>query len=138
MDYKRIYDSIGGNYSVEEMVVSKIEHYSSVGGSRSSGTKTLHIKGIIGSQQVIFYRTSSGENYGIEEFLTMYPDIDTGYKLKVIKFKHSSQVMLVEDNEFYKWRKHRIIMFFTSLIGIIVFGILLKKDKKCKVNKIKK
>ena len=105
-DIKRIYDALSGNYFQKVMVISKIDYYGGSGG-KYNGTPSVFVRGYIDSQEVYFI----------------------GNSIKVLKFKHSDQVMVVYDNEFARWKKMRIIFSSIGIVGMIVFWHLMKTHK---------
>ena len=116
-DIKRIYDALSGNYSPKVMIISKIDYYTGSGGE-DNGSPSVFVRGYIDSQNV----------YDIAGKFNI-PNVEIGNSIKVLKFKHSDQVMVVYDNEFARWKKMRIIFSSIGIVGMIVFWHLMKTHK---------
>jgi len=106
-DIKRIYDALSGNYSPKVMIISKIDYYTGSGGE-DNGSPSVFVRGYIDSQEVYFIRNLDENVYDIAGKFNI-PNVEIGNSIKVLKFKHSDQVMVVYDNEFARWKKMRII-----------------------------
>ena len=126
-DIKRIYDALSGNYFQKVMVISKIDYYGGSGG-KYNGTPSVFVRGYIDSQEVYFIRNLDKNVYDIAGKFNI-PNVEIGNSIKVLKFKHSDQVMVVYDNEFARWKKMRIIFFSIGIVGMIVFWHLMKTHK---------
>ena len=126
-DIKRIYDALSGNYFQKVMVISKIDYYGGSGG-KYNGTPSVFVRGYIDSQEVYFIRNLDKNVYDIAGKFNI-PNIEIGNSIKVLKFKHSDQVMVVYDNEFARWKKMRIIFSSIGIVGMIVFWHLMKTHK---------
>ncbi|WP_288869726.1 hypothetical protein [uncultured Capnocytophaga sp.] len=126
-DIKRIYDALSGNYFQKIMVISKIDYYGGSGG-KYNGTPSVFVRGYIDSQEVYFIRNLDENIYDIAGKFNI-PNVEIGNSIKVLKFKHSDQVMVVYDNEFARWKKMRIIFFSIGIVGMIVFWHLMKTHK---------
>ena len=126
-DIKRIYDALSGNYFQKVMVISKIDYYGGSGG-KYNGTPSVFVRGYIDSQEVYFIRNLDENVYDIAGKFNI-PNVEIGNSIKVLKFKHSDQVMVVYDNEFARWKKMRIIFFSIGIVGMIVFWHLMKTHK---------
>ena len=126
-DIKRIYDALSGNYFQKVMVISKIDYYGGSGG-KYNGTPSVFVRGYIDSQEVYFIRNLDKNVYDIAGKFNI-PNVEIGNSIKVLKFKHSDQVMVVYDNEFARWKKMRIIFSSIGIVGMIVFWHLMKTHK---------
>ena len=126
-DIKRIYDALSGNYFQKVMVISKIDYYGGSGG-KYNGTPSVFVRGYIDSQEVYFIRNLDKNVYDIAGKFNI-PNVEIGNSIKVLKFKHSDQVMVVYDNEFARWKKMRIIFSSIGIVGMIVFWYLMKTHK---------
>ena len=126
-DIKRIYDALSGNYSSKVMIISKIDYYGGSGG-KYNRTPSVFVRGYIDSQEVYFIRNLDENVYDIAGKFNI-PNVEIGNSIKVLKFKHSDQVMVVYDNEFARWKKMRIIFFSIGIVGMIVFWHLMKTHK---------
>ena len=126
-DIKRIYDALSGNYFQKVMVISKIDYYGGSGG-KYNGAPSVFVRGYIDSQEVYFIRNLDENVYDIAGKFNI-PNVEIGNSIKVLKFKHSDQVMVVYDNEFARWKKMRIIFFSIGIVGMIVFWHLMKTHK---------
>lgn len=126
-DIKRIYDALSGNYFQKVMVISKIDYHGSSGG-KYNGTPSVFVRGYIDSQEVYFIRNLDENVYDIAGKFNI-PNVEIGNSIKVLKFKHSDQVMVVYDNEFARWKKMRIIFSSIGIVGMIVFWHLMKTHK---------
>ena len=126
-DIKRIYDALSGNYFQKVMVISKIDYYGGSGG-KYNGTPSVFVRGYIDSQEVYFIRNLDKNVYDISGKFNI-PNVEIGNSIKVLKFKHSDQVMVVYDNEFARWKKMRIIFSSIGIVGMIVFWHLMKTHK---------
>ena len=126
-DIKRIYDALSGNYFQKVMVISKIDYYGDSGG-KYNGTPSVFVRGYIDSQEVYFIRNLDKNVYDIAGKFNI-PNVEIGNSIKVLKFKHSDQVMVVYDNEFARWKKMRIIFSSIGIVGMIVFWHLMKTHK---------
>ena len=126
-DIKRIYDALSGNYFQKVMVISKIDYYGGSGG-KYNGTPSVFVRGYIDSQEVDFIRNLDKNVYDIAGKFNI-PNVEIGNSIKVLKFKHSDQVMVVYDNEFARWKKMRIIFSSIGIVGMIVFWHLMKTHK---------
>ena len=126
-DIKRIYDALSGNYFQKVMVISKIDYYGGSGG-KYNGAPSVFVRGYIDSQEVYFIRNLDKNVYDIAGKFNI-PNVEIGNSIKVLKFKHSDQVMVVYDNEFARWKKMRIIFFSIGIVGMIVFWHLMKTHK---------
>ena len=126
-DIKRIYDALSGNYSPKVMIISKIDYYTSSGGE-DNGSPSVFVRGYIDSQEVYFIRNLDKNVYDIAGKFNI-PNVEIGNSIKVLKFKHSDQVMVVYDNEFARWKKMRIIFSSIGIVGMIVFWYLMKTYK---------
>ena len=126
-DIKRIYDALSGNYFQKVMVISKIDYYGGSGG-KYNGAPSVFVRGYIDSQEVYFIRNLDENVYDIVGKFNI-PNVEIGNSIKVLKFKHSDQVMVVYDNEFARWKKMRIIFFSIGIVGMIVFWHLMKTHK---------
>ena len=126
-DIKRIYDALSGNYFQKVMVISKIDYYGGSGG-KYNGAPSVFVRGYIDSQEVYFIRNLDKNVYDIAGKFNI-PNVEIGNSIKVLKFKHSDQVMVVYDNEFARWKKMRIIFSSIGIVGIIVFWHLMKTHK---------
>ena len=126
-DIKRIYDALSGNYFQKVMVISKIDYYGGSGG-KYNGTPSVSVRGYIDSQEVYFIRNLDKNVYDIAGKFNI-PNVEIGNSIKVLKFKHSDQVMVVYDNEFARWKKMRIIFSSIGIVGMIVFWYLMKTHK---------
>ena len=126
-DIKRIYDALSGNYFQKVMVISKIDYHGGSGG-KYNGTPSVFVRGYIDSQEVYFIRNLDENIYDIAGKFNI-PNVEIGNSIKVLKFKHSDQVMVVYDNEFARWKKMRIIFFSIGIVGMIVFWHLMKTHK---------
>ena len=126
-DIKRIYDALSGNYFQKVMVISNIDYYGGSGG-KYNGTPSVFVRGYIDSQEVYFIRNLDKNVYDIAGKFNI-PNVEIGNSIKVLKFKHSDQVMVVYDNEFARWKKMRIIFSSIGIVGMIVFWHLMKTHK---------
>ena len=126
-DIKRIYDALSANYFQKVMVISKIDYYGGNGG-KYNGTPSVFVRGYIDSQEVYFIRNLDENVYDIAGKFNI-PNVEIGNSIKVLKFKHSDQVMVVYDNEFARWKKMRIIFSSIGIVGMIVFWHLMKTHK---------
>ena len=126
-DIKRIYDALSGNYFQKVMVISKIDYYTGSGGE-DNGSPSVFVRGYIDSQEVYFIRNLDENVYDIAGKFNI-PNVEIGNSIKVLKFKHSDQVMVVYDNEFARWKKMRIIFSSIGIVGMIVFWHLMKTHK---------
>lgn len=126
-DIKRIYDALSGNYFQKVMVISKIDYYGGSGG-KYNGIPSVFVRGYIDSQEVYFIRNLDKNVYDIAGKFNI-PNVEIGNSIKVLKFKHSDQVMVVYDNEFARWKKMRIIFSSIGIVGMIVFWHLMKTHK---------
>ena len=126
-DIKRIYDALSGNYSSKVMIISKIDYYTGSGGE-DNGSPSVFVRGYIDSQEVYFIRNLDENVYDIAGKFNI-PNVEIGNSIKVLKFKHSDQVMVVYDNEFARWKKMRIIFSSIGIVGMIVFWHLMKTHK---------
>ncbi|WP_297976853.1 hypothetical protein [uncultured Capnocytophaga sp.] len=126
-DIKRIYDALSGNYFQKVMVISKIDYHGGSGG-KYNGTPSVFVRGYIDSQEVYFIRNLDENVYDIAGKFNI-PNVEIGNSIKVLKFKHSDQVMVVYDNEFARWKKMRIIFSSIGIVGMIVFWHLMKTHK---------
>ena len=126
-DIKRIYDALSENYSPKVMIISKIDYYTGSGGE-DNGSPSVFVRGYIDSQEVYFIRNLDENVYDIAGKFNI-PNVEIGNSIKVLKFKHSDQVMVVYDNEFARWKKMRIIFSSIGIVGIIVFWHLMKTHK---------
>jgi hypothetical protein len=126
-DIKRIYDALSGNYFQKVMVISKIDYYGGSGG-KYNGAPSVFVRGYIDSQEVYFIRNLDKNVYDIAGKFNI-PNVEIGNSIKVLKFKHSDQVMVVYDNEFARWKKMRIIFSSIGIVGMIVFWHLMKTHK---------
>ena len=126
-DIKRIYDALSGNYFQKVMVISKIDYHGGSGG-KYNGTPSVFVRGYIDSQEVYFIRNLDENVYDIAGKFNI-PNVEIGNSIKVLKFKHSDQVMVVYDNEFARWKKMRIIFSSIGIVGMIVFWHLMKTYK---------
>ena len=126
-DIKRIYDALSGNYFQKVMVISKIDYHGGSGG-KYNGTPSVFVRGYIDSQEVYFIRNLDENVYDIAGKFNI-PNVEIGNSIKVLKFKHSDQVMVVYDNEFERWKKMRIIFSSIGIVGMIVFWHLMKTYK---------
>ena len=126
-DIKRIYDALSGNYSPKVMIISKIDYYTGSGGE-DNGSPSVFVRGYIDSQEVYFIRNLDKNVYDIAGKFNI-PNVEIGNSIKVLKFKHSDQVMVVYDNEFARWKKMRIIFSSIGIVGMIVFWHLMKTHK---------
>ncbi|WP_424652969.1 hypothetical protein [Capnocytophaga sputigena] len=126
-DIKRIYDALSGNYFQKVMVISKTGYYGGSGG-KYNGTPSVFVRGYIDSQEVYFIRNLDENIYDIAGKFNI-PNVEIGNSIKVLKFKHSDQVMVVYDNEFARWKKMRIIFSSIGIVGMIVFWHLMKTHK---------
>ena len=126
-DIKRIYDALSGNYFQKVMVISKIDYYGGSGG-KYNGAPSVFVRGYIDSQEVYFIRNLDKNVYDIAGKFNI-PNVEIGNSIKVLKFKHSDQVMVVYDNEFARWKKMRIIFSSIGIVGMIVFWYLMKTHK---------
>ena len=126
-DIKRIYDALSANYFQKVMVISKIDYYGGSGG-KYNGTPSVFVRGYIDSQEVYFIRNLDKNVYDIAGKFNI-PNVEIGNSIKVLKFKHSDQVMVVYDNEFARWKKMRIIFSSIGIVGMIVFWHLMKTHK---------
>ena len=126
-DIKRIYDALSGNYFQKVMVISKIDYHGGSGG-KYNGTPSVFVRGYIDSQEVYFIRNLDKNVYDIAGKFDI-PNVEIGNSIKVLKFKHSDQVMVVYDNEFARWKKMRIIFSSIGIVGMIVFWHLMKTHK---------
>ncbi|EIW90646.1 hypothetical protein HMPREF1321_0183 [Capnocytophaga sp. oral taxon 412 str. F0487] len=126
-DIKRIYDALSGNYFQKVMVISKIDYHGGSGG-KYNGTPSVFVRGYIDSQEVYFIRNLDENVYDIAGKFDI-PNVEIGNSIKVLKFKHSDQVMVVYDNEFARWKKMRIIFSSIGIVGMIVFWHLMKTHK---------
>ena len=126
-DIKRIYDALSENYSPKVMIISKIDYYTGSGGE-DNGSPSVFVRGYIDSQEVYFIRNLDENVYDIAGKFNI-PNVEIGNSIKVLKFKHSDQVMVVYDNEFARWKKMRIIFSSIGIVGMIVFWYLMKTHK---------
>ena len=126
-DIKRIYDALSGNYFQKVMVIAKIDYYGGSGG-KYNGAPSVFVRGYIDSQEVYFIRNLDKNVYDIAGKFNI-PNVEIGNSIKVLKFKHSDQVMVVYDNEFARWKKMRIIFSSIGIVGMIVFWHLMKTHK---------
>ena len=126
-DIKRIYDALSGSYSPKVMIISKIDYYTGSGGE-DNGSPSVFVRGYIDSQEVYFIRNLDENVYDIAGKFNI-PNVEIGNSIKVLKFKHSDQVMVVYDNEFARWKKMRIIFSSIGIVGMIVFWHLMKTHK---------
>lgn len=126
-DIKRIYDALSENYSPKVMIISKIDYYTGSGGE-DNGSPSVFVRGYIDSQEVYFIRNLDENVYDIAGKFNI-PNVEIGNSIKVLKFKHSDQVMVVYDNEFARWKKMRIIFSSIGIVGMIVFWHLMKTHK---------
>ena len=126
-DIKRIYDALSGNYFQKVMVISKIDYYGGSGG-KYNGAPSVFVRGYIDSQEVYFIRNLDKNVYDIAGKFNI-PNVEIGNSIKVLKFKHSDQVMVVYDNEFARWKKMRIIFSSIGIVSMIVFWHLMKTHK---------
>ena len=126
-DIKRIYDALSGNYSPKVMIISKIDYYTGSGGE-DNGSPSVFVRGYIDSQEVYFIRNLDENVYDIAGKFNI-PNVEIGNSIKVLKFKHSDQVMVVYDNEFARWKKMRIIFSSIGIVGMIVFWHLMNTHK---------
>ena len=126
-DIKRIYDALSGHYSPKIMIISKIDYYTGSGGE-DNGSPSVFVRGYIDSQEVYFIRNLDENVYDIAGKFNI-PNVEIGNSIKVLKFKHSDQVMVVYDNEFARWKKMRIIFSSIGIVGMIVFWHLMKTHK---------
>lgn len=126
-DIKRIYDALSGNYSSKVMIISKIDYYTGSGGE-DNGSPSVFVRGYIDSQEVYFIRNLDENVYDIAGKFNI-PNVEIGNSIKILKFKHSDQVMVVYDNEFARWKKMRIIFSSIGIVGMIVFWHLMKTHK---------
>ena len=119
----RIYDYTTGNYSIQKMRLTEFRHSS---GSRKRGGRSIMVIGYIGKEKVYFSRF----NDDIKKLYKLYPQIFStnkkNYEIKVLKFEHSPRVLLIDDNEFSKWKKHLLLAFSYITLSIIVILILKK------------
>ncbi len=117
----RIYDYIMGNYEIQTM---KAENF---GYDSSAKRKSITVYGHIGEEKVYFSRFDKE----IRKLYKLYPqffnaDEKITYEIKVLKFEHSNKVMLVDDNEFSRWKKHLLLSSLYITLSIIIILIFKK------------
>lgn len=118
-DIHRIYDVITHNYRTENMIMEKESYYSSI-----KGGKTLTIYGNIDDNKVYFFMYDEEIDFNLFE---------ENKPIKVVKFKHSKNVLRADNNAFTRWKTTRFRFLYYIFISI-VFMIIKRKYKISIIN----
>ena len=127
----RIYDYTTGNYSIQKMKITEYKLHSDRNG------KSIMVIGYIDDDEVYFSRFKDEVNKLYKLYPQIFPrffsDDKKTYEIKVLKFEHSSRVMLIDDEEFPKWKKRSLLSSLYIILSIIIM-IVLKKNRKTEKN----
>ncbi|OMQ09280.1 hypothetical protein [[Flexibacter] sp. ATCC 35103] len=121
-DGYRIFDYALGNYSVRKMTIINSSY------NVTSKRKSLTIDGSVNEGKVYFSRFDED----INELYNFYPSLSSKIKntpiINVLKFKHSNNVILLDDDEFIQWKKH-LLIYCSYMFFSVIFFILFKLYK---------
>jgi hypothetical protein len=119
----RVFDFVFGNYSVQKMNVSNYSYNTTV------KRESITIVGYISEGRVYFSRFDDDINKLYNLYPPIFFDEKKIHEIEVLKFKHSPIVMLIDDNEFSKWKRNLLLSFLYIVSSIIVI-LILKKNRK--------
>jgi len=143
-DVFRIYDYVMGNYDTQVMIAENYEY------GRHEGTSSVTVSGHIGEEKVYFtkyddeirtlhelypqlHKLYKGITYEDDETDADDDEItdaanETTYEINVVKFKHSRQVLLADDNSFPGWKTELLLISLYIILSVIIMKIVgLKK-----------
>ena len=113
----RIFDYIFKDYTTKEMVIKDYSYDS------TARRKSITIEGVVDKERVYFSKFDED----VDKLFNLYPVIFSNNKktfvIKVLKFKHSHKVILVDDNELIKWERNMLISGLYILISIVIIFI---------------
>ena len=116
------------NYSIQEMKISNF-YYNRRTSLRGGGNQSITVIGYIGKERVYFSRFDKE----IGKLHNLYPQVfldnEKDYEIKILKFEHSPKVMLVDDDEFQRWKRNLLLSFSYIILSIIIMLLINHKKK---------